>query len=213
MATKLARAPKYPSSELVENPYDFFEQVRDESPVYQEPESGLYLIFDHKDVHFVLEHSEIFPHTGEDQYGSRISYGGEPMISATGPPEHAQMRRLASRPLTPGRLRSYQPMIRRFVDGLIDRFIQRGECEFVGDFAILLPGLVTCRLMGFPENGPDFDFIINRMSLRGSDRPGVTDQGTGTRGPIDDIHEYMKRALEERREKPGSDMLSGIVQW
>ncbi len=44
MATKLARTPKYPSSELIENPYDFFERVRDESPVYHEPESGLYLI-------------------------------------------------------------------------------------------------------------------------------------------------------------------------
>jgi cytochrome P450 len=212
MATKVSRDKKYPSSELIENPYGFFRHVRDESPVYLEPETGHYLIFDHKHVHYVLQHSEIFPHTGDDPYGSPISYGGVPMISATAPPDHTAMRHLASRPLTPARLRSYEPVLREFVDELIDRFIDRGECEFVGEFAILLPGLVTCRMMGFPESGPDFDFIIDRMSLRGSDQPGVTDQGIGKRSPIDDIHDYMRRALEERHRNPGSDILSEMIQ-
>ncbi len=62
---------------------------------------------------------------------------------------------------------------------LIDRFIDSGSLEFVDEFAIPLPARVTCRLMGFPEEGPEFDFIVDRMSMKSSDKPGVTDRGLG----------------------------------
>ncbi len=217
MATEVAGAEKYPSSELVECPYPFFDRVRDERPVYQDPETGLIMLFRHEDIFFVLQHDELFPHTGTDAYGGGISAGGVPMISATAPPEHTLMRHLAFRPFTPGRLKTYQPMILEFVEKLIDSFIDRGEVEFVNDFAIPLPALVTCRLMGFPESGPEFDFIVERMSMKSSDQPGVTDQGIGAREdgqgrPLTDIHAYMKNALEDSYAKPGPDILSELVQ-
>jgi cytochrome P450 len=215
MATQLTEH-KYPSSELVECPYPFFDRVRRESPVYYDQDSGLYLLFRHEDILFVLQHHEIFPHTGTPPTGG-ISAGGVPMISATAPPEHTSMRTLAFAPFTPGRLRSYERMIQTFADQLIDTFASAGQAEFVSDFAIPLPALVICRLMGFPESGREFDFIVDRMSMRSSDKPGVTDRGAGMRGqgaerPLDDIHSYVRRALEERYASPTNDILSELIQ-
>jgi cytochrome P450 len=207
---------KYPSAELIECPYPFFDRVRRQQPVRLDPETGLYQLFGHEEIMFVLRHGELFPHTGEDT-ASGISYEGVPMISATGPPEHTAMRRLAFGPFKPGRLKSYEPMIGAFAEQLIDRFIDRGEVELVEEFAIPLPALVTCRLMGFPEDGPDFDFIVDKMSMKSSDKPGVTDQGLGLgenghRGRRrDGIHEYMHHALVERHKQPGDDILSELV--
>jgi cytochrome P450 len=217
MSTGLTEQQRYPSSELVECPYPFFDRVRDESPVQYDHESGMYLLFRHEDILFVLQHHEVFPHTGQNPNSGGISAGGVPMISATAPPEHTQMRSLAFTPFTPGRLKTYEPMIRAFADQLIDSFLGRGTLEFVGDFAIPLPALVICHLMGFPESGPDFEFIVDRMSMRSSDKPGITDQGIGSRdqgGPrtLDDIHSYMRRALEQRFLNPTNDILSELIQ-
>ncbi len=116
MALDVADDPglTYPSAELVECPYPFFDRARDEQPVRYDHDTGLYQIFRHEDIMFVLRHAEIFPHTGEDATG--ISYEGVPMISATGPPEHTGMRRLAFGPFKPGRLQTYEPMIDEFTD-------------------------------------------------------------------------------------------------
>ena len=207
---------KYPSPELIECPYPFFDRVREDEPVRYDADSGVYQLFGHEDIMFVLRHGEIFPHTGRDT-GGGISYEGVPMISATAPPEHTAMRRLAFGPFKPGRLKSYEPMIHDFVTRLIDGFVARDEVEFVSEFAIPLPALVTCRLMGFPETGPDFDFIVDKMSMKSSDKPGVSDQGLGLgegghrRRRRDGIHEYMHDALAERHAQPGDDILSELV--
>ncbi len=217
MATRLRAHEKYPSSELIECPYPHFDRMRAEAPVVEDPETGLFILYRHEDVFFVLQHPELFPHTGTDAYGDSISVGGVPMISAAAPPEHTEMRSLASRPLTPARLRSYEPMVADFSEQLIAAFVERGEVELAAEFAIPLPALVICRLMGFPESGPDFDFIVDRMSMRSSDHPGVTDQGLGieqlggrSRG-LAGIHEYMREALQSRYEKPTDDILSELV--
>lgn len=212
MALDVADDPglTYPSAELVECPYPFFDRARDEQPVRYDHDTGLYQIFRHEDIMFVLRHAEIFPHTGESL---GISYEGVPMISATGPPEHTAMRRLAFGPFKPGRLKTYEPMINEFTDDLIDRFIGKGSLEFVDEFAIPLPARVTCRLFGFPEEGPEFDFIVDRMSMKSSDKPGVTDRGLGVERHSGryDIHEYMRNALVSRYEQPTDDVLSELV--
>jgi cytochrome P450 len=216
--TTASRGIRYPSPELIECPYPFFDRIRNEEPVRYDAESGVYQVFDHEDIMFVLRHGEIFPHTGRDT-GSGISYEGVPMISATGPPEHTGMRRLAFGPFKPGRLKGYEPMIESFATQLIDGFVAENAVEFVSDFAIPLPALVTCRLMGLPESGPDFDFIVDRMSMKNSDRPGISDQGLGLeegghrRRRRDGIHEYIHDVLLERSEAPGGDdILSELVQ-
>jgi cytochrome P450 len=217
MALDAVEETQYPSPELIECPYPFFDRIREAEPVRYDAGSGVYQLFRHEDIMFVLRNGDIFPHTGQDT-GGGISYEGVPMISATAPPEHTGMRRLAFGPFKPGRLKSYEPMIHDFVVQLIDSFRDRGEVEFVSEFAIPLPALVTCRLMGFPESGPDYDFIVDRMSMKSSDKPGVSDQGLGL-GPDghrrrrrDGIHEYMHDALVERHASPGDDILSELVQ-
>jgi cytochrome P450 len=219
MATEIKPHEKYPSTELIECPYPHFDRMRKEAPIVEDPDSGVFILYRHEDILFVLQHPELFPHTGTDAYGEGgISSGGVPMISACAPPEHTEMRWLASRPLRPVRLKSYEPMIAEFSEKLIDTFVDRGEVELANEFAIPIPALVTCRLMGFPESGPDFDFIVDRMSMRSSDQPGVSDQGFGTerlggrsRG-LAGIHEYMREALENRRKNPGDDLLSELIQ-
>ncbi len=210
----IAEAPSYPSPELLECPYPFFEQAREHSPVYQDPATGMYLVFRHEDIAFALQNDHIFT-----AVNGSIGYQGALMISATRPPEHKPIRDLAYRPFTPARLRSYEPMVSAYTDELIDRFIAAGEVELVDQFAIPLPGLVICRLMGLPTAGDEFETILDRMSMRSTDHRHRSLVTTGTAaaagqaiaGGIEGVHEYMRGELLERRAHPGEDVLSEVV--
>jgi cytochrome P450 len=209
--TDTAREPvpyeRYPSLELNECPYPFFERALEQAPVYQDRESGVFLVFRHADIQFVLRRSDLFAGVN----GS-VSYSGCPMISATEPPDHKPLRDLAYRPFTPKRLREYTPMVLRHTTALIDRFVDHGEVELVDQFAVPLPGLVICELMGLPTEGDEFESILDRMSLRAPDHSrGKLAIGTTTLEPLARTHEQLKQVILERHEQPGDDILSEIV--
>lgn len=205
-----AVAQSYPSPELLECPFPFFEHARENSPVYQDPATGMYLVFRHEDIAFALQNDHIF-----QAINGSIGYQGTLMVSATCPPEHKSIRALAYRPFTPARLRSYESLVATYTDELIDRFAGAGEVELVDAFAIPLPGLVICRLMGFPTDGEEFETILDRMSMRSTDARHRVLESVSTPTPIasgiEGMHEYMRSQLLERQAHPGEDVLSEIV--
>ncbi|HWL42032.1 MAG TPA: cytochrome P450 [Ilumatobacter sp.] len=211
---------KYPSADLIQCPYPFFDKARVDTPIWQDPDTGIYYVFKWDDVMTVMREGEVFK--GVD--GS-ISYGGVPMISAAVGADHQGMRSLALVPFTKSRLRTYEPMITAFADQLIDGFIDSGKVELVNQFAIPLPALVICKLMGFDLEGAQFDWIVDMMSMKSADNPDDVDAlsvGGGTRRRkstsgyggegIEAVQEFMKRQLEARVEQPGDDILSEISQ-
>lgn len=207
-----ATESRYPSTDLIECPFPHFDRAREERPVEFDEGSQIYVVYRHEDITFVLGHPEIFPH--QPVHDNGIMFGGVPLISSVGPPEHTAMRRLAFEPLKPGRLKSYEPVIAEISDSLIDAFQEHDSVDFVEQFAIPLPARVVCRLMDFPEEGPDFEFIVESLSMKSADRPGTSDVGIGfDRGAKrTGIHDYIRDALEERHANPGNDILTEILQ-
>ena len=66
--------------------------------------------------------------------------------------EHTAMRRLINRGFTPRRVRELVPHVRDITNAVIDEVAERGRIEFVEDFAIHVPLIVICELMGLdPE--------------------------------------------------------------
>jgi cytochrome P450 len=218
----------YPSPELLECPFPFFARAREQEPVRRDPVTGMYLVFRHEDIAFALRHDDVF-----QGVNGAISYDGGAMVSATNPPEHKAIRDLAFRAFTPARLRSYEPMVSRYADALIDEFAPTGSVELVGQFAIPLPGLVICRLMGLPTEGSEFETILDRMSMRSSDArhrqlvSAPVREGDAARGPhdgagnhaphriigsgIEGMHEYVREQILGRVQTPGDDVLSELV--
>ena len=46
----------YPSPEVIECPYPFFDQAREETPVYRDPATGVFVVLRHEDIAFALQH-------------------------------------------------------------------------------------------------------------------------------------------------------------
>jgi len=60
---------------------------------------------------------------------------------AVDPPLQRTFKRLINRYFTPAVVGPWEPATRTLVNRLIDTFIERGECEFMAEFARPLPGL------------------------------------------------------------------------
>ncbi len=117
----------------------------------------------------------------------------------------------------PGAVR-HTAMITKCADELIDRWIDRGEVEFISEFARPLPQMVMANVLGFPL----------------SDIPQLADWGTATVAAfvwgkghrnllteeqlkeqfvhLDGLKDYVNQHVIEKRANPKDDMISWLTQ-
>jgi len=121
------------------------------------------------------------------------------------PPVHTAWRRALNPHMSPRAVAPYAETIRNDVNTLIDRFIDRGECEFVSDFGAKLPGWAFFKnVLGVPID--DLDMLVDSVE-RGTFDPPPERPGHFAR-----IFEYLGNYLARRRdEPPRGDMVDTIA--
>ena len=67
------------------------------------------------------------------------------------PPVHDNLRKILHRDFTPKRLQILEAEVSRTTTELLDRIIERGGGDLVGDFARRLPLSIVCHLFGTPK--------------------------------------------------------------
>lgn len=198
----------YPTADLVQCPFPFFEQVRHDCPVARDPERGHFLVFRHEDVSAVLSAPDTFRATPHDGHGGPLSYEGGRMLGHVDGDVHTAMRRMFSRPLTPGRLKGWRVEVGEIVDALIDGFERDGEVEFVEGFAAPIPALVLCRLISIPGDTEDYALVRSwtRMLIEAAER-----QLPAEALAVGNLHAFLAELVERRSSEPGDDVLSELI--
>src|SRR5437870_4335037 len=93
------------SLEARRNPYPLYAQLRGTSPVFQGPQSRLWLLFDYQSVKSALSDHEAFsPRLGPAEW-----------IIFQDPPRHSKLRALISQAFTPRSVANLEPRIRELV--------------------------------------------------------------------------------------------------
>jgi cytochrome P450 len=155
-----ARAPnsqQFPPPEHYEDPYPFYRELRERSPVYRVPGTDTYVLMRWEDQVWAARQPELFASSqpfeqhGFTSTGPGQRYETRPPLSETDPPAHTTLRKAIYRLFTPGRLESYEPMIERETTALIDAFGDRTEVDFVHDLAAPLPTRVIGAILGLPS--------------------------------------------------------------
>lgn len=125
-------------------------------------------------------------------------------------PDHVRLRRLVTPAFTPARVEALRVRMREIAGALVDRFAPTGRCEFMADFADLYPPGVFFEMLGIPaEEHPRFlewgKAIADMLSYevpRRHDRIAAALAG---------VAEASRRLCQERRRRPGDDLLSALV--
>ena len=124
-----------------EDPYPVYAELRRTQPVYREPRYGAFLLTRFDDVLGALRDHETW-RSGAGPSPMPGTFVGLPVLAATDPPYHDQLRSLVNRAFTPRRVEKSAPRIEALGRELVDA-LPEGEFELVSALSIPLP--VTVR--------------------------------------------------------------------
>ncbi|HKT04266.1 MAG TPA: cytochrome P450 [Rugosimonospora sp.] len=112
------------------------------------------------------------------------------------PPLHSAWRTALNPFMGPATIRDYDTQIRKDANALIDRFIDKGGCEFVSEFAALLPGWAFFKnVLGVPVD--DLDKLVDGVE-QGTFAEDLDERAA----KFGFVFEYLGAYLKQRAEQP-----------
>ena len=123
---------------------------------------------------------------------------------------HARLRRLVAPAFTPASANRLRPTMQAVVGELVDRVVERGECELVADVCEPYPIPIICELLGAPPEdwklfsawATDIFRIFNNNLAEDLPLIERADQ---------ELTAYMNDMIAERRADPRDDLLSDLI--
>ncbi len=152
-----------------QNPYAFYTMLRGDYPVYQLP-NGIFCISRYEDIVAVSRDHDTFSSTHQgaiaglrpgasiEAAGARLAALGRlgvvpsDVLALSDPPKHTDERKTGHKGLNARFVKSLEGEVEALCRSMMDEFIDRGEVEFMSEFAWRLPMRLIIRLLGFPES-------------------------------------------------------------
>lgn len=206
------------------DPFAMYEAMQAMPGVYRMPETGFYIVSRYADLRAVLTDPATFSNDvdraslqGPENSGKLHDYmeaHGWPHIQTlqrTDAPAHGRYRKLVDRVFTVGRVREMTPHIEATAHQLIDAFVAKGECDFVSDYAMLLPGTILAEEMGLPA-GEVATFKRWADAMLAPASYVMSEEQLLRNADIElEAQAHLARLFDERRARPTGDWISALV--
>lgn len=210
--------------ETLQCPFPHYEAMRNEDPVHFIPGIGVYMVAKHDLVMQVLRdpdtYSSKFGGTGmpmdpstRDRFAEVFAegYPRVPTMLTADQPEHTRYRRLVSRAFHPKVIAELEPVIRSITVRLIDSWIDRGQIEFVTDFAVPLPVEVIAHALNVPDDRlADFKRWSDDSIAGIGTNISLEERLQAERG-VNEFQRYFAEQIELRRTDPRDDILTNLL--
>lgn len=126
--------------------------------------------------------------------------------------DHSRLRRLVNPAFSPRLVRSMTPKFQELANNLIEGFIERGECQFVDEFAAPYATQVICSLLGISLNEAQ---RLAELAVDMGLALGVTykQEEEIVNKATDLMFEYSHQAVETLKKTGlGDDFLSSLIR-
>ncbi|TJZ54437.1 cytochrome P450 [Streptomyces piniterrae] len=121
-------------------------------------------------------------------------------------PEHNTQRRMLIPSFTLKRIAAMRPEIQRIVDDLIDGMLEQGPpAELVSAFALPVPSMVICSLLGVPYSDHEFFEEQSRRALRSE----TAEESEDARVQLED---YLGELIAQKEKNPGEGLLDELIE-
>ncbi|OAN38619.1 cytochrome P450 [Mycolicibacterium iranicum] len=228
MTEDLTKVDFFRDSRLTDDPYTFYEALRNKCPVSKEEHYGVTMVTGWQEAVDVYNDSETFsscisvtgpfpgfpvPLEGDDVTDLIVKHRDEipfsDQLPTLDPPTHTDHRALLMRLITPKRLKENEDAMWQLADDNLDRFLAPGEGEFIKGFAGPFTLQVIADLLGVPEE--DRDDLLERLA-RGTHGSAVGNADkTMNKTPLEHLYEVFATYVQERRAEPRGDVLTGLA--
>jgi len=196
-------------------PHEAFRWLRENDPVHWHAEAdgpGFFAVTRYEDVRAIGRDPENFSSVptimiADPQPGMNFDIDGHQMMLMMDPPKHTQYRRLISSEFTPRGARELGPRVRELAAQIVDRVIERGECDLVEDIAGELPSYVIAELLGIPlEDGRK----LYRLTETIHSAPESLPPGAAA-GAVIEMFQYAAGVIAEKRAHPADDLATKLL--
>ncbi|ALG09517.1 cytochrome P450 [Kibdelosporangium phytohabitans] len=124
----------------------------------------------------------------------------------TDPPEHVTYRRMLNGEFTVRRIAALRPEISQVVDDLLDAMVAGGSsADLVAAFALPLPSLVICRMLGVPYADHEFFESRTRTALAGDVTAAQSSEAMGQ------LFEYLEKLFAQRQDQQTEDLIGKLA--
>ncbi|MEO3796518.1 cytochrome P450 [Nonomuraea sp. B10E15] len=122
------------------------------------------------------------------------------------PPEHTRYRRLLTGQFTVRRINRLIPRVQQITEEHLDTMARAGSpADLVQDFALPIPSMVICELLGVPyREREEFQRTTATVLKLDADKHDVI-------AALTKLHEFFVRLVAAKRAEPGDDLLSGLI--
>jgi cytochrome P450 len=194
-----------------EDPYPIYRQLRDEAPLYHNPERGFWAVSRYADVAEVSRDWERFTVTRGVDIDNAGDVLGPGFFLAQDPPVHGKMRDVVKHAFGTRTIRELteQP-IRQETEALVHEIASRGAADLALELAWTLPARAMAVLLGYPMEDAiilrDLELAFLTRETGSAAPPAVSDEAGLA------LMEYFQREVEARRSKPRDDLLTAMAR-
>jgi len=213
---------------LVEDPYPYFNALRDKCPVGPEDHYGVTMVTGWEEAVSVYNDEKTFssclsvtgpfpgfpvPLEGDDvtelieKHRDELPFSDQ--LPTLDPPVHTNHRSLMMRLITPKRLKENEDAMWQLADEVLDTFLAPGKGEFIKGFASPFTLLVIADLLGIPPE--DRNAFVDGISQHSGGGVGSTSKESLSHSPLEFLYGQFEDYVSDRRQNPRDDILTGLA--
>ncbi|MEV0555132.1 cytochrome P450 [Streptomyces sp. NPDC050597] len=198
-------------------PHQTFDAVRQLPGLYWQPakagtlNGGFWCVTRHADIVEIERNPEVF----SSQWGPFFPTLPAPHpefshnIMYNDPPEHSRLRRAAARSFGPRVIANFDTWVREIVVEVLEDITVRGEVNWVGDVAAIVPSRVIARVIGVPHR--DRQRIVD-WTLTIFDAAEQPNGGESILALLPDVHAYLEQLRMDKLRDPQDDFATVLAQ-
>jgi cytochrome P450 len=186
-------------------------QLRATTPIAKLPVGfgiNLWLVSGYDEAKAVLVDTKAFSNDFVNLAGAGATIQQDPGgLGFADPPVHTRLRKLLTPEFTMRRLSRLTPGIKQIVEQRLDAMAAApGPVDLVQEFALPIPSLVICELLGVPYEDRE---AFQRLAMSRFD---LFSGAGASLGAITESLDYLLGVVRKQREDPGDGLLGMIIK-
>ena len=210
--------------ETLKCPYHFDQTLREEAPVFQDPQTGIFIVSTYDLVREVHKQKDIFSNEFTLAVGSKMRIDddvyaemqktyqiGKGTLLTIDDPQHKMYRDAVKDFFLAENFQQYRPWITDLANSVCDRIEGKEQVNFVEEFARPFPLSVIMHVLGIPLEMFDkaFQWTVDNVTVLSqvADKESLIAAHRG----VKEEYDYFVEALNERRGNSKGDLLSLVA--
>lgn len=209
--------------EFYNNPYPYYERLREETPVFYWETYQLWTFVNHAEINTILrdrrfgrqithlvsreelgwppERAELKPFLDVDRFS----------LLELEPPDHTRLRSLIQKAFMARQISRLQSRIETLAHQLIDEMTAQGEADLLTAFATPIPVTVIAELLGVPTSMTDKFLVWSHAMVKMYELGRTAEDEKTAVQAAEEFVAYLREYVARRRKEPQDDLITHLI--